>query len=51
MLARPLVGPQWLSVYCISAGVGLWGEEMLLIDDSQRNIEVALKAGWQRFIG
>ncbi len=33
----------------VQAGVGLRGEEMLLIDDSRPNIEAALKAGWQAF--
>lgn len=31
----------------VRATVGLRGEELLLIDDSQDNIEAALKAGWQ----
>jgi len=31
----------------VQASVGLRGEEILLIDDSQRNIVAAQKAGWQ----
>lgn len=31
----------------VQAAVGLRGEELLLIDDSRRNIEAALEAGWQ----
>jgi len=31
----------------VEAGVGLHGDEMLLIDDDRRNVEAALRAGWQ----
>lgn len=31
----------------VQAGVGLRGEELLLIDDSRQNIEAAVRAGWQ----
>jgi putative hydrolase of the HAD superfamily len=31
----------------IQAGVGLNGDEMLLIDDDRRNVEAARRAGWQ----
>ncbi|HEX8671060.1 MAG TPA: HAD-IA family hydrolase [Longimicrobium sp.] len=31
----------------VQAAVGLHGDEMLLIDDDSRNVEAALRAGWQ----
>jgi putative hydrolase of the HAD superfamily len=31
----------------VQAGVGLSGEELLLIDDDRRNTEAAVRAGWQ----
>jgi putative hydrolase of the HAD superfamily len=31
----------------VQAAVGLAGDEMLLIDDDRRNVEAALRAGWQ----
>ena len=31
----------------VQAAVGLDGKELLLIDDSQQNVEAALKAGWR----
>ena len=31
----------------VEVALGLCGEEMLLIDDSQQNIEAALKSGWR----
>jgi putative hydrolase of the HAD superfamily len=31
----------------VQAAVGLHGDEMLLIDDYSRNVEAALRAGWQ----
>jgi putative hydrolase of the HAD superfamily len=31
----------------VQADVGLRGDELLLIDDSRRNVEAALKVGWQ----
>jgi putative hydrolase of the HAD superfamily len=31
----------------VQAGVGLPGEELLLVDDDHRNTEAAVRAGWQ----
>jgi len=31
----------------VQAAVGLHGHDMLLVDDDRRNVEAALKAGWQ----